>query len=110
LGRRRRDDGGRAGESKAGQDSDGSPAAERVPCSSALLPDRGPDPSGTEAAEDDGRRNSVTAGNELPPALDVYLESCAKLAGEAIARGRFALAREIVDKAERVAALREVAA
>ena len=43
----------------------------------------------------------------LPSAVPSFLEACAKLAGEAAARGDFGRARALVEKAARVAALRE---
>jgi hypothetical protein len=42
----------------------------------------------------------------LPSPLPSFLEACVRLAVEAATRGDFAGAREIMEKAERVAALR----
>jgi len=42
----------------------------------------------------------------LPSAVPSFLEACARLAGEAAARGDFDRARALIEKAARVAALR----
>jgi len=59
------------------------------------------------AAESRGER--VTR-DPLPSAVPSFLEACAKLAGEAAARGDFVRARELIEKAARVAAVREATA
>ena len=45
----------------------------------------------------------------LPSAVPSFLEACARLAGEAAARGDFDRARALIDKAARVAALQSEA-
>jgi hypothetical protein len=52
----------------------------------------------------DGPDASDPAG--LPSPLPSFLEACARLAIEAASRGDFAGARELMEKAERVASLR----
>jgi len=43
----------------------------------------------------------------LPSPVPSFLEACAKLAGEAAARGDFVRARELIEKAARVAELQQ---
>jgi hypothetical protein len=57
------------------------------------------------AAVAESRGEGVTR-DPLPNGVPSFLEACAKLAGEAAARGDFARARELIEKAARVAALR----
>jgi hypothetical protein len=52
----------------------------------------------------DGPDASDPAG--LPSPLPSFLEACVRLAVEAVSRGDFAGARELMEKAERVASLR----
>jgi hypothetical protein len=40
----------------------------------------------------------------LPPALPSYLEACAELVAQAVVRGEFDRARELIEQAERAAA------
>jgi hypothetical protein len=47
--------------------------------------------------------------DHLPSVVPSFLEACARLAGEAAARGDFARARELIEKAARVAQLGEQA-
>jgi len=42
----------------------------------------------------------------LPSAIPAFLEACAMLAGSAVARGDFEAARDLMEKAARVAELR----
>jgi hypothetical protein len=65
---------------------------------------------GTGPADASGRVATDTDGTGLPSAVPSFLEACAKLAGEAAARGDFTRARELVEKAARVAALRPAVA
>jgi hypothetical protein len=55
----------------------------------------------------DGTDASDAAG--LPSPLPSFLEACARLAVEAVSRGDFAGARELMEEAERVATLRPAA-
>jgi len=59
--------------------------------------------------DDDGEPPSRAAGRPLPSSVPSFLEACARLASEAAARGDFVRARELIEKAARVAQLREVA-
>jgi hypothetical protein len=69
----------------------------------------GAGPGSTEPPDASGRVATAPHDDALPSAVPSFLEACAKLAGEAAARGDFARARELVEKAARVAELREVA-
>jgi hypothetical protein len=51
------------------------------------------------------RRGKGAGGRELPSGIPAFLEACAKVAGEAVARGDLARARELFASAARVAAL-----
>ncbi len=50
-------------------------------------------------------RGAAVTRDPLPSAVPSFLEACAKLAGEAATRGDFDRARELIEKAARVAAL-----
>jgi hypothetical protein len=54
--------------------------------------------------------NGGAGGAPLPSAVPSFLEACASLAQRAAERGDFERAVELMQKAARVAALREVAA
>jgi hypothetical protein len=53
---------------------------------------------------------SHAADRRLPSAVPSFLEACAKLGAEAAERGDFARAVELMQKAARVAALKDDAA
>jgi len=59
--------------------------------------------------DEEGEPPSLAAGRPLPSAVPSFLEACARLASDAAARGDFVRARALIDKAARVAQLREVA-
>ena len=48
-------------------------------------------------------RSSAPDAAGLPSAVPSFLEACARLAGRAAAEGNFAKARELIEKAARVA-------
>jgi hypothetical protein len=50
------------------------------------------------------------ASSRLPSAVPSFLQACAQLAAEAASRGDFERARDLIEKAARVAALRDAAA
>lgn len=62
--------------------------------------------SGAAAPGDGAGSRGCAATCDLPSSVPSFLEACAKLAGEAAARGDFVRARELIEKAARVAALR----
>ena len=62
------------------------------------------DPAPSVTRPLDGPDASDPSG--LPSPLPSFLEACVRLAIEAAARGDFARARELMEKAERVASLR----
>jgi len=74
--------------------------------------------SGTyEPAPDAGDGSTRTSGGPhapdadgLPSAVPCFLEACARLAGRAAEAGDFARARELIEKAARVAELGQVLA
>jgi hypothetical protein len=92
----------------AGFEAAGGADASRGSPEPETLIDAGSDARATaEAAETRGERVTRDPDpDHLPSAVPSFLEACAKLAGEAAARGDFTRARELVEKAARVAALR----
>ena len=64
--------------------------------------------SGSDSAAEDEPPSSA-AVRPLHSPVPSFLEACARLASEAAERGDFVRARELIDKAARVAQLREVA-
>jgi hypothetical protein len=92
----------------AGFEAAGGADASRGSASAETLIDAGSDARAATDAEGT-RGEAVTRDpdpDHLPSAVPSFLEACAKLAGEAAARGDFNRARELVEKAARVAALR----
>jgi hypothetical protein len=53
---------------------------------------------------------AAAASSPLPSAVPSFLQACAQLASEAASRGDFQRARDLIEKAARVAALRDAAA
>lgn len=62
--------------------------------------------SGAAGTEPGAGSRGSAATRDLPSAVPSFLEACANLASAAAARGDFARARELIEKAARVAALR----
>jgi hypothetical protein len=65
---------------------------------------------GAPNAPSDTQRGGASGARDLPSAVPSFLEACALLAQQAAERGDFAKAVELMQKAARVAALREEAA
>lgn len=64
-----------------------------------------PDASERGPFDSDTLPHTAGQGPTLPSAVPSFLEACARLASEAAARRDFARARDLIEKAARVAAL-----